>query len=121
MSLHQDQRWPEIKYIPDNAKKTYCKADDDKKADIDHHKNDQLNKQKEGKGHWKRELGSNSESAVCLMSVQSADVQWLIVGFCLYQIKADRHEIGDAEKDIESLQKQTSQAMEDDHEHATKK
>lgn len=40
------------------------KADDEKKADIDHHKLDQLNKQKEGKGHWKRELGSNSESAV---------------------------------------------------------
>ena len=38
---------------------------DDRKAKIDHHKDDQLNKQKEGKGHWKKELGSNSESAVC--------------------------------------------------------
>ena len=37
----------------------------DRKAKIDEHKHDQLNKQKEGKGHWKGELGSNSESAVC--------------------------------------------------------
>ena len=32
--------------------------------EIDHHKNDQLNKQKEGKGHWKGELASQSEAAV---------------------------------------------------------
>ena len=38
---------------------------DDRKAKIDHHKDDQLAKQKDGKGHWKRELSSNSESAVC--------------------------------------------------------
>jgi hypothetical protein len=38
--------------------------DDERKAKIDHHKDDQLNKQKEGKGHWKSELSSNSESAV---------------------------------------------------------
>ncbi|KAL8824790.1 MAG: hypothetical protein Q9170_008041 [Blastenia crenularia] len=40
---------------------------DDRKAKIDEHKHDQLNKQKEGKGHWKRELSSNSEAAVCLV------------------------------------------------------
>ena len=39
-------------------------ADEERKTDIDNHKHDQLKKQKEGKGHWKRELGSNSESAV---------------------------------------------------------
>lgn len=44
---------------------------DDRKAKIDHHKDDQLNKQKEGKGHWKKELGSNSESAV-----RTADIFW---------------------------------------------
>ncbi|CAF9928153.1 MAG: hypothetical protein HETSPECPRED_006756 [Heterodermia speciosa] len=71
---------------------------EERKADIDNHKNDQLKKQEEGKGHWKRELGSNSESA----------------------IKADRHEIDDASKDIDALQKETSQALEDDHEHARK-
>lgn len=43
---------------------------DDRKAKIDHHKHDQLNKQKEGKGHWKRELGSNSESAVCIIRLK---------------------------------------------------
>lgn len=30
----------------------------------DHHVKDQLQKQKEGKGHWKPELASNSEEAV---------------------------------------------------------
>lgn len=38
--------------------------DDARKEAIDEHKHDQLNKQKEGKGHWKGELSSNSESAV---------------------------------------------------------
>jgi len=33
-------------------------------ADNEKHKQDQLNKQKEGKGHWKPELASNSEEAV---------------------------------------------------------
>ena len=41
-------------------------------------------------------------------------------GFGEWQIKADREEITDAEHDIESLQKETSQAMADDHEHAKK-
>jgi hypothetical protein len=34
--------------------------------DVEHHKQDLLKKQKEGKGHWKDELASNSESIVCL-------------------------------------------------------
>ncbi|KAL9103141.1 MAG: hypothetical protein Q9163_001785 [Psora crenata] len=73
-------------------------ADDVRKKAIDEHKNDQIEKQKEGKGHWKRELGSNSETA----------------------IKADREEITDAEQDISALQKETSGAMEKDHEHGKK-
>ncbi|KAK4696283.1 hypothetical protein P7C71_g1605, partial [Lecanoromycetidae sp. Uapishka_2] len=72
--------------------------DGERKEMIDHHKDDQLNKQKDGKGHWKKELSSNSESAV----------------------KADRQEITDSEHDIENLQKETSQAMEDDHDHSKK-
>ncbi|KAL8627387.1 hypothetical protein Q9189_006908 [Teloschistes chrysophthalmus] len=62
---------------------------EDRKAKIDHHKEDQLNKQKEGKGHWKPELSSNSESA----------------------IKADREEITNAEDDIAALQKETEKVM----------
>ncbi|KAL8699781.1 MAG: hypothetical protein Q9201_005801 [Fulgogasparrea decipioides] len=62
---------------------------DDRKAKIDHHKDDQLNKQKEGKGHWKPELSSNSEAA----------------------IKADRDEINNVEDDISALQKETEQVM----------
>ena len=42
--------------------------DDVRKKAIDDHKHDQLAKQKDGKGHWKRELSSNSESAVCFVS-----------------------------------------------------
>ena len=38
--------------------------DDHRKKIIDEHKDDQLDKQKEGKNHWKKELSSNSEAAV---------------------------------------------------------
>ncbi|KAL9584272.1 MAG: hypothetical protein Q9212_002215 [Teloschistes hypoglaucus] len=62
---------------------------EDRKAKIDHHKEDQLKKQKEGKGHWKPELSSNSESA----------------------IKADREEITNADEDIAALQKETEKVM----------
>ncbi|KAL8713030.1 MAG: hypothetical protein Q9220_002890 [cf. Caloplaca sp. 1 TL-2023] len=62
---------------------------EDRKAKIDEHKDDQLQKQKDGKGHWKKELSSNSESAV----------------------KADREEVDDVEEDIDKLQKQTEEAM----------
>ncbi|KAI4170093.1 MAG: hypothetical protein LQ343_005234 [Gyalolechia ehrenbergii] len=46
--------------------KIFFRTDDseDRKAAIDHHKHDQLNKQKDDKGHWKKELSSNSEAAV---------------------------------------------------------
>ncbi|EPE25766.1 hypothetical protein GLAREA_01678 [Glarea lozoyensis ATCC 20868] len=37
---------------------------DDQGAANEHHKQDQLKKQKEGKGHWKPELASNSEEAI---------------------------------------------------------
>ncbi|KAI9713083.1 MAG: hypothetical protein M1820_001068 [Bogoriella megaspora] len=57
------------------------------------HKQDQLRKQKEGKGHWKDELASDSESI----------------------IKADRGEIN-AEKDtIEKLQKETEKLAAKSH------
>ncbi|KAK6599218.1 hypothetical protein H4I96_08422 [Botrytis cinerea] len=36
----------------------------EKAADYEHHKQDQLAKQKEGKNHWKPELASDSEEAV---------------------------------------------------------
>jgi len=36
----------------------------DAAAHNEHHKQDQLAKQKEGKGHWKPELASDSEEAV---------------------------------------------------------
>ncbi|KAK0259300.1 hypothetical protein B0A54_12302 [Friedmanniomyces endolithicus] len=55
------------------------------------HKQDQLQKQKEGKGEWKGELASESES----------------------MIKADRNEMGNAEEDIEKLQKKTTELAND--------
>ena len=39
--------------------------DEDVASEIDEHKNDQLDKQKKGEGHWKGELASESEAAVC--------------------------------------------------------
>jgi len=50
------------------------------------HKQDQLQKQKEGKGHWKDELASDSESI----------------------IKADRNETGNAKENIDQLQKESA-------------
>lgn len=38
---------------------------DELKKEYEGHKEDQLEKQKAGKGHWKEELASQSESAVC--------------------------------------------------------
>jgi len=41
--------------------------------EIEKHKQDQLNKKKEGKQHWQDELASNSESAVRTPSAQFRD------------------------------------------------
>lgn len=55
---------------------------DDRKSKIDEHKHDQLNKQKEGKGHWKKELSSNSEAAVRLLPLSSGCLQdWCLVEY----------------------------------------
>ncbi|MCJ1359320.1 MAG: hypothetical protein MMC33_009321 [Icmadophila ericetorum] len=59
------------------------------KRDTDHHKNDQLQKQKEGKGQWKPELASQSEAAV----------------------RADRADIDTTEETIKGLQKETEEAI----------
>ncbi|KAG0651616.1 hypothetical protein D0Z07_1766 [Hyphodiscus hymeniophilus] len=58
------------------------------------HKQDQLKKQKEGKGHWKPELASNSEESVA----------------------ADRNHDGES---IENLQKRTTEHAEKKHQHGT--
>jgi len=58
------------------------------------HKQDQLQKQKDGKGHWKPELASNSEEAVA----------------------ADRQSKGDS---IEEMQKKTKDHAERKHKHGT--
>jgi len=58
------------------------------------HKQDQFQKQKEGKGHWKPELASNSEEAVA----------------------ADR-QAGD--HSIDELQKKTADHAEKKHKHGT--
>jgi len=58
------------------------------------HKQDQLQKQKDGKGHWKPELATNSEEAVT----------------------ADRQSKGDS---IEEMQKKTADLAERKHKHGT--
>jgi len=60
---------------------------DDRSSEIEHHKQDQLSKQKQGKGHWKDELASNSESI----------------------IKAERGEVEASDETIKKLQKETEQ------------
>jgi len=56
--------------------------------EVEHHKQDQLQKQKEGKGHWKDELASNSESI----------------------IKADRGEVEASDETIKKLQDESAKA-----------
>jgi hypothetical protein len=51
-----------------------------RREEIEGHKNDQLNKQKDGRGEWKGELGSNSENAVCLFSLVMHHRVWKIGG-----------------------------------------
>jgi len=45
---------------------TLLADNEDRAEEAEHHKQDQLQKQKEGKGHWKDELASDSESIVSL-------------------------------------------------------
>ncbi|KAI0137160.1 hypothetical protein BJ170DRAFT_590102 [Xylariales sp. AK1849] len=65
----------------------------DKDHLTEHHKQDQLKKQKEGKGHWKPELASDSEEAV----------------------KADRNE----HEDVKDLQERTKAAAEETSKNGT--
>jgi len=52
------------------------KTDTEGRAEeIEHHKQDALKKQKDGKGHWKDELASSSESIVRGMNRPSAPEQ----------------------------------------------
>ncbi|CAM1509341.1 Fc.00g030800.m01.CDS01 [Cosmosporella sp. VM-42] len=60
-------------------------------VDYDKHKQDSLDKQKRGAGHWKSELASDSEEAV----------------------KADRGETGDAKEHTKKLQEQTKHHAEE--------
>ncbi|KAF2772699.1 hypothetical protein EJ03DRAFT_324248 [Teratosphaeria nubilosa] len=56
-------------------------------------KQDQLREQKQGKGQWKDELASNSESI----------------------IKADRGDIGSSKESIQELQKESAKVAEREH------
>ncbi|MCJ1335427.1 hypothetical protein MMC09_000697 [Bachmanniomyces sp. S44760] len=71
---------------------------DDVHKEIDHHTKDQAEKRKEGKGHWKGELASQSEAA----------------------LKADREEIEASDDSISKLQKETEQYAQDKHDEAKK-
>ncbi|PQE26913.1 Mitochondrial carrier PET8 protein [Rutstroemia sp. NJR-2017a BVV2] len=48
-----------------SLKESHDKSDPNLPNELDKHKHDQLAKVKEGKNHWKPELASNSEEAVC--------------------------------------------------------
>jgi len=66
---------------------------EDRANEAEHFKNEQLRKQKEGKGEWHEEIASDSESI----------------------IKADRGDIHASDKTIEQLQKETEKLAEQKH------
>lgn len=66
--------------------------------DIEKKKNEQIQKQKEGKGHWHEELASAGES----------------------NIAADKEKVHDHGEHMEDLQKQTAGQAEDNHPHSKK-
>ncbi|KAK0345090.1 hypothetical protein LTR91_013795 [Friedmanniomyces endolithicus] len=70
------------------------------------HKQDQLRKQKEGKGHWKDELASDSESIVG-PPFHSRPLSGT-PRYSWWGVKADRNEMGSAKENIEELQKETT-------------
>jgi len=80
------------------ALKESDRHDPDQAANNEKHKQDSITKSKEGKGHWKPELASDSEEAVA----------------------ADRHEHSDhSEEGIKELQKKTTEHAEKKHKHGT--
>lgn len=94
--------WPSLPFLPPSA----ClltplvapPPDDPDPAVVDQHKQDSLAKQKQGKGHWKKELASDSEESV----------------------KADREgPTGHTPEDIKKLQERTKKAAEELGKHGT--
>ncbi|OCK90673.1 uncharacterized protein K441DRAFT_665977 [Cenococcum geophilum 1.58] len=68
-------------------------GNEERAKEVEEHKQDLLRKQKEGKGHWKEPLASDSESI----------------------IKADRDEIDATEETIKQLQKETERTAEHEY------
>lgn len=66
--------------------------------ETDRVKHEQIQKQKEGKGHWHEELASQSESHVA----------------------ADREQVGDHKQHLSDLQKETAQKTQETHPEARK-
>ncbi|KAF2772350.1 hypothetical protein EJ03DRAFT_380752 [Teratosphaeria nubilosa] len=81
------------------APRRQIKEDKDRSPEeLERIKQEQLQKQKEGKGHWHEELASQSES----------------------HLAADREEVHDHDEHMEDLQKQTAGQSEKEHPHAKK-
>lgn len=81
------------------AQQLRLKEDADRSPEeVDRVKQEQLQKQKEGKGHWHEELASTSESHVA----------------------ADKENIDDHGKHMEDLQKETAQQTQKNHPEAKK-
>ncbi|KAH9827806.1 hypothetical protein Tdes44962_MAKER02740 [Teratosphaeria destructans] len=81
------------------APRWQIKEDKDRSPEeLERIKQEQLQKQKEGKGHWHEELASQSESHVA----------------------ADREEVHDHDEHMEDLQKQTAGQSEKEHPHGKK-
>jgi hypothetical protein len=82
-------------------------SDDEGRGDrVEKIKNEQIQKQKDGKGHWHEELGSDSESIVRCQSWLDMDYR-LLTHSSLPQVKADRGDISADADTIKQLQKET--------------
>lgn len=91
-------------------------------------KNEQLQKQKEGKGEWHEDIASDSESIVRIpiyphsspkvpkpLHTSSSLLQSRITNFYLQQIKADRGDIKADKDTIQALQDETAKLAEQKH------
>jgi hypothetical protein len=94
------------------AQQLRLKEDSTKSAEeTERIKQEQLQKQKEGKGHWHEELASSFWSCSCLMrSVSSSESH----------IAADKENIDNHDKHIDDLQKETAQQTQQNHPAAKK-
>lgn len=92
---------------------TRCTDEEGRADEVEKVKNEQIQKQKDGKGHWHEEIASDSESIVCLKAKGPGGEPFMLT-FAL-QIKADRGDIEASKSTIDKLQKETAKVAGEKH------